>query len=57
MRVEFVELRVFRHPTPVTIENVFAPTENLADKTFGAVDRHVALGESIGCRVDDFLGE
>ena len=55
MRVEFVEFGVFGHPPPVTIENVFAPTENLANKTFGAVDRHFAFGESVGCDVENFL--
>ena len=55
VRIEFVELRVFGHPTPVAIENVFAPTENLANETFGAVDRHFAFGESVGCGVENFF--
>ena len=55
MRVEFVELRVFGHPPPVAIENVFTPAENLANKTLGAVNWHATFGECVGCGVDNFF--
>ena len=57
MRLQMIALCVVGHPAPVTVPDVFAPTENLADETLGAVDRHVAFGERIGCRIDYFLGE
>ena len=55
MCVEFVKLRVLGHPTPVAIENVFAPTKNLTDETLGAVNRHATFGECVGCGVEHFF--
>ena len=45
---------IFGHPLPIAIPNVFTPTNDLPNESFGTIDRHIALGELINNRINNF---
>ncbi|MFM1761632.1 MAG: hypothetical protein RL478_1242, partial [Actinomycetota bacterium] len=51
VRLKMITLRVVGHPTPITIPDVFAPTKNLTNETFGTIDWNFAIGKRLGSRI------
>ncbi len=57
MSLQMIALGIIRHPTPITIPDVFAPTKNLTNETFGAIDWNFSIGKRLGSSIEHFVGE